>query len=346
MTQPAVSVVLITYNHAAYIRQSIESVRDGFPDDGELIVVDDGSTDDTLAQARSAAGEGAHIISKPNGGPSSALNAGMRAAKGQYVAIISGDDVSMPGGINKRLAFIRDSGADIAYSVPALIDSNGAPVEDEAVRAIFMPLPDPNPIAAARHLLFRGNFVCAPSVIMHRTVFETVGLHAEALYQSQDYELWIRASLAGFRIATSLEPFVKYRIHTGNLSGPANRARTYWELTAILRRTAATLTRAQIDQLSAIHAPDDPDIVARALLFSQVADTPWRTVSQELLEIAMLDNTALKILETKYALGLPELRARAASLEPPPPVENPGVRAALKQLHASLAHRIGRVKEP
>lgn len=113
-----VSVIVPTYNRAQIVVRALDSVLEQTWRPIELIVVNDGSPDDTaqvLEAARSraiAAGVAPRFISKPNGGAASARNAGLRAATGEYVAFLDDDDLWRPQKLERQLAAMRDSGAD------------------------------------------------------------------------------------------------------------------------------------------------------------------------------------------------------------------------------------------
>ena len=92
---PKVSVIIPAYNAAPYLAETLASVFAQSYPDYEIIVVDDGSTDDTLAVLEQFA-DRITLIRKPNGGPASARNAGLRQARGELLAFLDGDDLWLP----------------------------------------------------------------------------------------------------------------------------------------------------------------------------------------------------------------------------------------------------------
>ncbi|HEU5321302.1 MAG TPA: glycosyltransferase family A protein, partial [Methylomirabilota bacterium] len=111
---PAVSVVIPTFNCAPFVAEAVESVRAQTWADLEVVVVDDGSTDDTARVLEPYRQSGAiRYLRQDNRGPSAARNAGIRAARGRYVAFLDADDTIPPSSIERRLRFL-DAHPDVA----------------------------------------------------------------------------------------------------------------------------------------------------------------------------------------------------------------------------------------
>lgn len=105
---PTVSVIIPTYNSAAFVAEAVESVRRQSFANIEIIVVDDGSTDDTARVLEPYRRSGAvHYESQPNQGPSAARNAGIRAARGHFLAFLDADDTIPPHSVERRVRFLQ-----------------------------------------------------------------------------------------------------------------------------------------------------------------------------------------------------------------------------------------------
>jgi len=106
---PVVTVVTPAYNVARYLHETVGSVLRQTFSALELVIVDDGSTDDTLAVARRLAATDARIrvVATPNGGPASARNTALRSARGEFVALLDSDDLLMPDYLAKQLAVFK-----------------------------------------------------------------------------------------------------------------------------------------------------------------------------------------------------------------------------------------------
>jgi len=208
---PAVSVVIPAYNAAWCVRKAIDSVLAQDFRDFEVIVVDDGSIDDT-ASVLAGYGDAIRVVHKTNGGLSSARNAGIRAARGEFVAFLDADDWWLPGKLGKQVSFMRQYPA-VGFS------STTARVED----------PDGNLVNvwACAHWdgpflahLFGSNADVAGSgsaVIARRTLFEHSGGFDEALLSLEDIDMWMRlAAVSDY--ACLEEPLVVILKRPGSMS--------------------------------------------------------------------------------------------------------------------------------
>lgn len=201
--QPLVSIVIPTYN-CPYIGGAIESALAQTYPRTEIIVLNDGSTKHMevihpyLRQIR--------YIEKENGGTGSALNVGIRAAKGEYVAWLSSDDLYVPDKIERQLAFMLSRNADVSYSAFYMMNELG-----QVTRTVVHTLTDQASLYSAMKL---GNVVNGCTVMIRTTVFDRVGYFDEALRGTQDYDLWCRM-MEYYDFYYMSEPLVKYRMHEG-----------------------------------------------------------------------------------------------------------------------------------
>ncbi|MGD8312533.1 MAG: glycosyltransferase, partial [Gammaproteobacteria bacterium] len=178
-----ISVVIPTWNRASRLAQALESVAGQCLAPHEIIVVDDGSTDDTRALVTGRFGD-VHYIYQANGGVSRARNTGIRAATGDWVALLDSDDRWQPAKLERQAAALRQAPASGICHTDEVWIRHGRrvnPMKKHAKRGgdIY------------RHCLPRC--VISPSaVVLHREVLETTGLFDESLPACEDYDLWLR----------------------------------------------------------------------------------------------------------------------------------------------------------
>jgi glycosyltransferase involved in cell wall biosynthesis len=232
---PRVSAVVITYQHEAFIDASIESlVAQDYPN-LEIIVVDDGSTDETRARASRYATHGVRVETKRNGGPSSALNRGVDLAGGEIILFQSGDDLSLPGRVRAQVELLSAKPVEIVASLPQPVDGTGRVLRSLVTPRFFAPPDTLSPEDLFREFFYRGNFICAPSVALTRRAWQRVGSFHDGLIQLQDFDYWLRSACLGLTIHVEAEPRVGYRLHGSNLSDISNEPRTHAEYLYILR---------------------------------------------------------------------------------------------------------------
>lgn len=204
-----ISVVTPAFNAAPYLAQAIDSVLAQTIGDLEIIVVDDGSTDDT---ARVAAAYGSRVLYlyQSNQGVSTARNRGLKHCRGDLVGFLDADDTWMPQKIKRQLeALTAAPHARMCYTARLVTDRDLKPISIEF---------SSRKASALEDLLLLGNVVGSPSSpLIDRRLLLEVGGFDPAYSHCADWELWVR--LAGKTEFLYLpEPLVTYRQHGGNMS--------------------------------------------------------------------------------------------------------------------------------
>jgi glycosyltransferase involved in cell wall biosynthesis len=198
-----ISVVIPAYNSGPYIAEAIRSVMMQTYPDWELIVVDDGSTDDTVEQVKPFLSDSRiSFHHKVNGGPSSARNYGIHLAKGDLIALLDADDYWLPTKLENQIV-IMDQYPEVGVcgTQRALLSPAGDIRYYPARRAFHG--------RAFPRLLFEP-LADMSSALIRRSVFEKVGLFDESLRLAEDYEFWLRVGIH-FTFHIIPEPLECYR---------------------------------------------------------------------------------------------------------------------------------------
>jgi glycosyltransferase involved in cell wall biosynthesis len=220
MSAPLVTVVIPAYNAAAFLRDAIESVLAQTYRPLEVIVVDDGSTDDTAAIAQSF-GPPVRCIRQANARQAAARNRGIREAAGELFAFLDADDTWDEEKLAKQVARLeRDADLGLVYCCVREVDAAGrsgayrqARLRGRAWREVLLGVP--------------GGGVCGSTFVVPRRVLDAVGLFDESLAPCEDTELLWRVASA-FPIDFIDEPLVCYRVHTGNDHWNVDRMARAW----------------------------------------------------------------------------------------------------------------------
>ncbi|SAL61433.1 glycosyltransferase family 2 protein [Caballeronia telluris] len=235
MSDPLVTVIVPIFNHAAYVLETLGSVCAQTYQQLQIIVIDDGSTDDGASLVTQNFGPRVQLVAQPNGGPSAAVNAAFRVTEGEYIAFLGGDDVCEPQRIGHQLEVLRATSHDLVFAKPQMIDMAGDPLPDSEVPVLYVDQ-KPGP-EMYRRLFLLGNFLCGPSAMMRSRVLTELGFFHEGLVGLQDFDYWLRACGRGMSIGVDSERVVRYRRHPGNLSGTRSVSALSAETAYVLRRS-------------------------------------------------------------------------------------------------------------
>jgi glycosyltransferase involved in cell wall biosynthesis len=238
VAEPWLSVLMPTYNGARYLGAALESIGVQDAQDLEVIVVDDGSTDETLAivEAFSHRLSLRRIETPRTGNWVANTNRAIAAARGPYLTCLHQDDCWLPG----RLASVRRALAhhgDVALVVhPArFIDASG-----RWLGTWRCPLPKTGGLVEADVLVGRllvQNFLAMPSPVFRRDAFEQVGGFDEDLWYTADWDLWLKLASLGQSLYLP-EPLAGFRIHplSQTISRSADTVEFRRQLEVVLRR--------------------------------------------------------------------------------------------------------------
>jgi hypothetical protein len=198
---PLVSVIIPTYNRSKLLQLAVESVLAQTYPAIELIVVDDGSTDDTPAMLEQYAGRIVYIRQANRGG-TAARNTGIRAARGEYLSFLDHDDMLMPAKIERQME-IMDARPEVGlvHCGYYRMDKDGNYID----KVNFLPEGD------VRKEIVCGCFVWSGAPLIRRECIEQVGVFDESVWSS-DASMWLRIAIAGYHFGCVQEPLGAYRI--------------------------------------------------------------------------------------------------------------------------------------
>ncbi len=209
---PSVSILMCAHNAANYINETIDSVLAQTCPDFELIIVNDGSTDQTSKVVKSYADARIVLIEQKNAGPAAARNTALQHATGKYLAILDSDDLWLPHYLEKMLnLFQADPKIDFAYPNAEYF---GTPYWDGKR---FMDR-DPSSLPITLDKLISRECNVFISSIFKREIITKVGGFDPSLKGSEDLDLWFRICLAGYQFTFTNEVLVKYRKRPDSLS--------------------------------------------------------------------------------------------------------------------------------
>lgn len=240
---PRVSVVLPCFNHERWVTEAITSVLEQTMPDFELIVVDDGSRDQSLVVVSQSGDPRLRVLALgENRGGAAALNVGIGQARAELVAVLNSDDAWEPSKLERQLAVLElhpELGA--VFTSARLVDEFGSALDPAATPPWHDVFRQPNRRQAEwlRFFFDHGNALCHPSVLIRRRFYAEQGLYDNRLRQLPDFERWI-ALVKWAPIVVLGEDLVRFRLlapgQNVSSSTRENITRCFFEHLAIAER--------------------------------------------------------------------------------------------------------------
>lgn len=223
MEQPIVSVICLCYNHAAFVKEAVQSVMDQTYPKVELIVVDDASRDNSVAAIEELKRQYPTIktiLLKNNVGNCKAFNQGLAAAKGEYVIDLAADDILLPDRVKIGVDFFSQLSNDVGviFSDAEWISESGDHLYFHSARFPHADIPQGDIYL----YLIETYFICSPTMMFRRSVIDQLKGYDESLAY-EDFDFWIRSSRL-FEYRYSPEVTVRKRVVKTSMSKNQQRS--------------------------------------------------------------------------------------------------------------------------
>jgi alpha-1,3-rhamnosyltransferase len=272
-SQPLVSLVIPCYNHARYIRQCIESAIAQDYENIELIIIDDGSGDDSvqiIEQLLPACRERFtrfEFRSRPNKGISATSNEALQWLTGKYFAALDSDDILMPEKIS-RMVPVLEAEPELAgvFCSVETIDEQGTTLGRQSTKPRYFSFDE---------VILHTHTFATPGMLLNMAAVKQVGGYQNAV-GIQDWYMWLKLTEAGYRLKAVPDVLVKYRKHANNIS--KNVARMFegrmQTLAHFSRHRLYSLALAQVHVWAAIDYSPVSKLHAVRHLLKAIASTP------------------------------------------------------------------------
>ena len=293
MKNPKVSVVIPAYNHEKYVGETIQSVLDQTFQDFELIIINDGSTDNTEAEILKFKDERIRYYFQENRGLSATLNRGIKLARGEFFNFLPSDDAFLREKLEIQLkVFEGNLDLGVVFAYPQLIDAQGKEIHDDP--AALWPIVPHETKEEIFPALFERNFLSAPTALIRMDCLKKVGGFDESLKYAQDYDLWLRI-LKYYDAQLLKQPLIRYRWHGENLTW-APTSETERERTKLLLKAYRSLSIKEIfPSLSPLKEIDCPGDFAKA--YHRLAEYLRKSGLEEMKPFSEICEETVKGLE-------------------------------------------------
>lgn len=212
---PLVTVILPSYNHGSFISECLAGILTQTYSRIELIVIDDGSSDDSVSRIEAIAAscrerfERFTFVARENRGLCSTLNEALAWAQGEYVATSDSDDILMPNHIQTLIGEIENEPqVNGVYGGAVLIGEDGSPIGMSMPKARYYSFIE---------ILSRDKAMTSSGGLLRTSALRAVGGYRDGLY-IEDWYIMLRLTQSGSRLKTVPKPVVRYRIHNTNIS--------------------------------------------------------------------------------------------------------------------------------
>jgi glycosyltransferase involved in cell wall biosynthesis len=210
--EPTVTAVIAAYNAERWIAETLDAILGQTRTPDQVVVVDDGSTDRT-AEVLATFGDRITVVTRVNGGCPAAFNTAFAYATSDFVAMCGADDIWGPRKLEWQMETIRrHPQVDVLFGdaeIFGLVDETGTYARPTGEGVL-----DSKQLI---HDLYAENLICAPSIVIRRSLFERLGNFVEA-FGADDYEYWMRALRDGATFFYDPRILLRYRRHENNLS--------------------------------------------------------------------------------------------------------------------------------
>ncbi|KQB41565.1 glycosyltransferase family 2 protein [Flavobacterium aquidurense] len=214
-SSPKITVLMPVYNCELYVKEAVDSILNQTFSDFEFIIIDDASTDSTVSIIKSYNDPRIQLIEKPqNSGYTNSLNNGLSIAKGEYIARMDGDDISLPERFAKQVTFL-DANPDVVLcgTVFTIIGTD-----------IIVTVPENN--ENIKLAMLKDCCIGHPTVMIRKNILDKFSLMYDATKEpAEDYDLWTRMLVIG-KLHNLQEVLLQYRIHNSQVSQKRNEQQT------------------------------------------------------------------------------------------------------------------------
>lgn len=229
MNNPKVSIGIPSYNHEKYISETIESILNQTFQDFEIIITDDGSSDNSLDVIKSFSDPRIKLfVFDENQGACKAVNNCIKNSRGEYFAYVSSDDVWEKDKLEKQVKFLdKNPHFPAVFTKVTIIDEDGKEFIDK--NHFYFSVFEQENRSRSRwlnHFFYKGNCICHPSILIRKEVYNEIGYYNELMANLPDFDMWVRFSLMyDFHIID--EKLTKFRVRKDERNASGDKITTH-----------------------------------------------------------------------------------------------------------------------
>jgi glycosyltransferase involved in cell wall biosynthesis len=216
---PLISVVIACYQHENFVVEAIKSVLDQSFQDFEIIITDDGSSDNSVQKIKTIKDKRINLFEfKENQGACAAMNNCIMNASGEYIAVINSDDVWLPDKLEKQMQiFMQDPSIHAVFSDAYFLKEDLSEFSTNKQPYFFSIFKQSNRSQGEwlRKFFFEKNCLCHPSILIKKSCYDVLGLYDNRYRQLPDFDMWIRFCKK-YSLHVLPDKLVKFRVLSSN----------------------------------------------------------------------------------------------------------------------------------
>jgi glycosyltransferase involved in cell wall biosynthesis len=317
---PTISVIIPSYNHDKYISEAIQSVLDQTCQDFEIVITDDGSSDNSVELIEEFTDPRIKLfVFSENKGACLAVNNCIENSTGKFIALLNSDDVFLPNKLEVQLDFLNshpEIGAVFSYA--KIINDESKEFQGEHFYKNVFIQPNRNRFEWLNYFFYNGNCLCHPSILIRRDCYKNVGFYDPRFAQLPDFDFWIRLCQR-YEIYIIPEELICFRIRNNEINASGVRKDSI--IRSIIEANQVLKSYLNIDTLNDftkifpnIEIKDipleDKSLVVKyylANLALQLTSAPHRNFGLDIFYELMADTTSIKVLEQEYSFSFKDL---------------------------------------
>jgi len=208
---PLVSVVIPLFNKERYVGEALQSVLSQTVQNLEVVVVDDGSTDNSAERVAALKDERIRLIRQVNAGAAAARNAGIMAARGEWIAFLDADDRWLPHNLECHFKQLEQQ-PDVQWSAGLFNRRSGTHVAPMKINRVLLASQSDGNVVRDVLMVLPHGFLCTDTMLIRKDVFIEIGGMDQTLRTAEDLDMWLRIALAYPRMAYCVEPIAEYSV--------------------------------------------------------------------------------------------------------------------------------------
>ena len=240
MPKVPISVIIPSYNHGSYLEEALESVLDQSSPPEEIIVVDDGSVDNSVSILKKYSKHIKLSVNVKNMGAALTTNIAIGLSSRRYLCLLNSDDRWKIDKLERQFDYLKTNNLNVCFGLADIMDEKSTIIPNPPFEFENFKRTKPRHESYLKHFFYNGNFLCHPSLMIEKEIYKRTGTYDNRFRQLPDLDLWVRIVKDGWKVGIIPEPIIDFRwtpgTNTSDQTSFSNFSRTQNEHLMIFRK--------------------------------------------------------------------------------------------------------------